>query len=475
MEQAADKMRLLYEQFKQQLAKQSGLTYYDESELVDIFDYAGDVHDNYVRLEVIILGRRLFADSMDLLKRHAVLLADMGNDSFSDFVNNNDNRIEEDDVMWAIFRVRATVPKGENARNTLDGIIDKYHFEEDEEIIQFINLIRYLQQEDWLFDNIERVKEKCTYLPTMLYEIARISDSPKQMEQSISILEDLTMEEPFNADYWGLLAEIQSTTCRYKEALSSLDYAKALSPNDPDLLSLEGYVKLRMSNANDAFVVLTKAVELDPDNYSARRNLLEAAKLTGQIQRAKEIVEPLFRQDPSDADILLDMLQLWPERVGSTMSAFYDLVEEDESEAIERISQICMSIGPEIALECMRWYRSHFTVSQTTDFTFLELLYENELYEEAKEIILHRFVKLALNPHEIPVVAIMASIFARVGDYEDAIAFCQVWVNKLKQLNLKQNAYRIVARGLIVTLQDILTLLLANKTPTTEQLDKVLV
>lgn len=475
MEQhAEDRMGRLYEQFRRQLSNQSETVYYDEQELVDIFDYAGDVRDDYVRLEVILLGNRLFPDSADLMKRRAVLLSDLSGEALASFVK--DNRIAENgDVMWAIFRTRATAPKGEEARNALADIIDNYRLEEDEETIQFVNLVRQLQQEDWLISNLERVKKSCSYKPTLLYEIARISETPKQMQVSISILEELTMDDPFNTDYWGLLAELQSGSEKYSDALSSLDYAKALSPDDPDLLSLEGYVRLKMSQPAEAFEILSKAIELAPDSYPARRNLLEACKLTEQTDKARQIAAALFAQDPTDSSILLDMLQLYPERTPQILSGFYENnTDEDEATAIERIGQVCIAIGSDVALDYMRWYREHFPVSQTAEFAFLELLYVNKRYDEAKEFILTRFSKLVLEPNEVPIVAIMASTLVRVGDYENALAFCQIWIAKLKQSELKRSAYRLVNRGLIETLHDIESLLRSNPAPTDKQLDDIL-
>ena len=67
----SDQLETLYNKFRKELAENDLSIYYDEGDLADIFDYAGDVHDDYIRLEGLMLGNRLFADSEILLERRA--------------------------------------------------------------------------------------------------------------------------------------------------------------------------------------------------------------------------------------------------------------------------------------------------------------------------------------------------------------------------------------------------------------------
>ena len=50
----------LYRRFRESLSKPITERFFDEDELVDIFDYAGDIDDAYARVEVLCCGARLY-------------------------------------------------------------------------------------------------------------------------------------------------------------------------------------------------------------------------------------------------------------------------------------------------------------------------------------------------------------------------------------------------------------------------------
>lgn len=469
-----DQLETLYERFRDDLTANRDSLYRDEQELVDIFDYAGDVRDDFVRLEVIILGSRLFPDSADLLKRRAILLADLSNDSFSQFMKAN--KVAETDVMWAIFQCRAYAPKGDEAVKALEGILDSYRLVEDEETIQFVNLVRELQQEDWMIENVDLIRRRCDYAPTLLYEIARVAETQSQLKLSIKLLEELTEIDPFNCDYWGLLAELQSATEQFDDSLTSLDYAKALTPDDFELYSLEGYVRLKKGDNDGSIKALQRAIELSPDCYPAMRNLAEAYKQSGMAELAKPIVAKLFEQDPSDAVLLNDMVVQFPEKMAENLSRFYKASgETDEALTMQRIGEICAGGHPAESLAYLRWYRDHFEISQTASFAFLELLYVNGHYEEAYTYIMEHCTKLILEINEIPIVAIIASTLIKLRHFADAREFCKIWIDKLIEPSWGPNAFRLVNRGLLETLKDMVALIENNDNPTDAEIAKVVV
>jgi len=56
----------LYQRFKQSLSDREDMPFFDEDDLVAIYDYAGDYDDDYVRLEVLFYSARYYPDSMPL-------------------------------------------------------------------------------------------------------------------------------------------------------------------------------------------------------------------------------------------------------------------------------------------------------------------------------------------------------------------------------------------------------------------------
>jgi tetratricopeptide (TPR) repeat protein len=469
-----NKMENLYNRFKQELAETSKSTYYDEQDIVDIFDYAGDVHDDYIRFEALLLGYRLFPDSQDLLKRHAIYLADNSEEGFASFMATVQPL--HVDVMWAILKCRSLMPRGNVAIQSLETILDTFTLEEDEETIQFVSLVKLLGQEQWIIDNLERVRSRCTYVPTLLFEVARIAESVQFYPSAIKILEELTMLDPFNADYWGLLAELQSSSEKLDDALTSLDYAKALLPDDYELLSLEGYIKLKQMKPEEAAPILEKTLSLNPDCYEAKRNLVEAYKQLNQISKAAPLLGELYGSDPSDVSLLMDVLYMLPDAIDQVLPKFYEATGDyDEGTTLQRIGELCINGQTLTALKYIQWYKQHYQLSQTGKFALLELLYINGRYDDAYEIIMDDCRKLTLEPTELPIVAIITSTLLRARDFESAKSFCDVWIERLEAIHVDQAGYRLVTRGLIDTLQDMRRFIAENPNPTDEQIDKVTV
>ena len=50
----------LYNKFKASLCQPVAERFFDEDELVELYDYAGDINDDYVQMEVLFCGARLY-------------------------------------------------------------------------------------------------------------------------------------------------------------------------------------------------------------------------------------------------------------------------------------------------------------------------------------------------------------------------------------------------------------------------------
>ncbi len=56
----------LYRRFRQSLSQPVTERYFDEDELVEVYDYAGDISDDYVQMEALFCGARLYPESQAL-------------------------------------------------------------------------------------------------------------------------------------------------------------------------------------------------------------------------------------------------------------------------------------------------------------------------------------------------------------------------------------------------------------------------
>lgn len=442
-----NRMAELYLNFKKALRHHSNSLYYDEDDIIDIFDYAGDMNDDHIRLEALLLGYKLFPDSVELIKRRAIFLSDTNDLSFAQMIATNNDMVG-DDLIWEILRCSAFGLSSEMPRR-IEDLIDKFMLEQDEEIIQFVNLVHKFGQEQWLTDNLDRVISKCQYPNTLMYELARSAESPEQIQSGIALLEKLTEDDPFNADYWSLMADMQSARQQFDEALSSLEYAKALRPDDYELLSLEGYILLQQNRIDQAIPVLEKSYMSHPDNYAIRRNLIIAYKSAEMYDKMREPVRHAFDSDVTDDEMMVEMLVLFPDEIETILQRFHSAPSNhDEASTIERINALCRAGQPSVALRYLRWYADHYPVSQPVKLALLELMYDSKQYEEAYKYLDDNFDGLSLDASELPYLGIIASVLIRNQQYTFAKDFITFWLTELNKISTPNYAYRTLSTGL---------------------------
>ena len=62
-EQYVDNRDQVLARFRQQLGKPLSERFFDEDFLLDVFDYAGDIQDDYLRMEAMMCLARFYPDS----------------------------------------------------------------------------------------------------------------------------------------------------------------------------------------------------------------------------------------------------------------------------------------------------------------------------------------------------------------------------------------------------------------------------
>lgn len=462
----------LYNKFRDELSKNDLSVYYDEADIADIFDYAGDVRDDYVRLEALLIGNRLFPDSELLLDRRAIWLSNLGNEPLRQFIL--DHPRQAPTPMWEILRIRSQAPYPDDmAIEQLENFIGRFRLGDDETIIQFVALARHLQQEQWLIHNLDHIRSCCEYPPTLLFEIARMAETEPQSASAIPLLEELTELDPFNTDYWGLMAELQSNCERYDDSLASLEYAKALEPNDVELLTIEGYNYLKLNRIDEAIETLQQALAVDADYFVAKRNLLEAYKQKDAPDKCAGIVRQLFAAEPSDSQIMLEMLMAFPDEHASTLGQYYSVNDPDENDVILHAGELCRHGRETLALNYLSWYQTNFGLTMQGKMVFIELLYHNGLFNEAYQYLIDNLKSPTLTPADLPFVAVIASLLMKLHIFDEALNFCKSWTEKINDVSLLPNSFTLVNRGLRDMLRDISALLESTPEPNQQQIDAV--
>lgn len=253
------------ERFRAELRKPLAERYFDESELIYIIDSASDNYDDYIRSEALLMGARLFPDSIPLLERRAVLYLDTDRNMFVSFM---DDYSDLSSPLFDILRLNLLInrPHDEIVLK-VEEFIKNFKFNQDEEVIQFIQTLHSLGLDQWLLDNINILKEKTSYLPSLLYEFAVIANEGENIfANNVSpFLEELTEIEPYVADYWTQLAIAYEREGKTHDAFGALEYALAIEPDNIAALRVKLGLLFSQSRTDEMGKVARQLHEMLPD------------------------------------------------------------------------------------------------------------------------------------------------------------------------------------------------------------------
>lgn len=228
----------LYQRFKKSLTQAVNQRYFDEDELVEIFDYAGDLQDDYVQLEVLLCGARLYPESTGLSERRLLFYLDTSEDDTDQRTEAASKYLADNpDTTSILFDIaRMETNPGDDPEASLEYILHQYDSFGDEETIRFVDLAIDLGQYKWLIDHLDEISSKVPYKPTLLYEIAREADSRYDNETLVRTADGLIEAEPFTVGYWIMLFRGQARLDRRDDARTTYDSAKALAADDPEAM-----------------------------------------------------------------------------------------------------------------------------------------------------------------------------------------------------------------------------------------------
>lgn len=152
--------RDLYEEFESEVVRRGNTeAFFDENDLVEIFDYASD-YDNYiVKMEVLLYGAIHYPKSEALATRRAWLYYSFGDVEATSELN---RRVGTGGVLNRLLDLRASNANlelgDEEVISALEKILDDTDDFDDEGIIQFTDYAMELRLESWLMNNKDLIQ-----------------------------------------------------------------------------------------------------------------------------------------------------------------------------------------------------------------------------------------------------------------------------------------------------------------------------
>lgn len=329
MNQDTNPREELYNRFRESLSHPVGDRFFDEDELVDIYDYAGDMDDDYVQLEVLLCGARLYPDSHVLAERKALLYLDTTDEATeertlaaSKFLQDNP---EASSILFDIARLEVAPP--ENGEEALEFIFNQYNRFDDEEIIRFVRLALDLDCYQWLVDHIDELKEKVDFLPSLYYEVAREADDTNDNETLVKLSDALIELEPFASQYWMMLLRGQARLGKKEEATQTFEYALALAGDGSQaLLALTeicyNYAEYLLPQMVEPLKLL---VEANPDEF---RYVDAFCAVNSKLQNIPVILETLRdfgQRHPENAIVVHHLLNYAVDDAPEYMARYFSI------------------------------------------------------------------------------------------------------------------------------------------------------
>ena len=450
----SSELRQLYERFKAELVERPQEMYYDEDDLVMIFDMAGDYFDRYVQLQALIMGRRLFPDSEQLELRLGFAMLDMYDEvSMDDYLRVNEYR---QGLLWDIMRLRGRRLRSDEMPACLDGLLERYRLEEDEDVIQFMNLITAYECEDWLVQNYRRLVDRCRYRDTALNECAEVLryHSP---DLALGMVEELTRLDPFNADAWIKLAEIYRSKEDVDEGLSAIEYARALRPDDYFPLYVEATLLVFRDPASQrAAELLQQVIKANPGMYEAKVALSDIYDCQGKSDLAEMIWREELRRNPDDELAKSRLAMVGGEPMSSGVASVFesDMTEEALAGRLEGLLTPEMENADGIMRLLAAYDRSHGLYQLAGEY--IKLLYRHDLLDRLIEFVERQrpegCPEMRLDPSSLPLYA--ASLL-RLERYREAALTAREYLAKAEQFCTNPDLSMAFA-GVKITLKYIL-------------------
>lgn len=373
MEQKPDRRKELCDSFRESLRKPISERYYDEDELALIFDYAGDLEDDYIRFEVLLLGARLYPESEMLSDRRAIFYDDFDASLSEKYISDNDSR--QDAVMDIIKLRNDNSIDFMNIGDALDYLVSQYDTFTEEEIVQLIVTIREKSGLVWLIDHYEQLAEKVEFKQILYYEAAMLFDEEHLFEMSAKMFDKLVELEPYDANYWRMLAFAYAQQKEYKKAKHALDYCMAINPDMPE-------AKLLQVNIIGSTKGLPEGCKKMAELYNTSLHTIEGAKILmmmyselGRKKELKAFLKVIVNEYPDDLLIVTQALCYKACNAKEALKKFFELNDTSsmDSEAWSGFVLLLINEGLySTAIEAIKAFQK-YTGQRLTDITLIPM------------------------------------------------------------------------------------------------------
>lgn len=394
-------MRELYERFLKGVLENDNSEFYDQDELLDIYDYAQDEGDEMTQLYVLLTGARLYPDSDFLDERKAFFLSSVSEEAARKMFSRKGRR---DSALWQVLRLSLESYPDKNPEEGMADILSSDFKIPCEGVIRLIDMLRDLGRLDLLAENIHVIEEKCETPGVLYYEAAEAFSADEAYQPlARNLAEELTTREPFNPDNWVLLAKMEYTLGHKEESLAAVDYALAIDPANERARLMKGLCMIHSASEakdgvkktntpdsadvhlDEGIEILKEILRVNPLNSLATKALSDAYIRKGNKEAALDVLATFLQADQANSFAIIDILRLDSTDPTNSLNVFDGYVGSSERQWVDVALQLDNEGLHEAAATLLGWFDEKYTLRDGFEL-YLQQLYKSRQYEEYTRI-----------------------------------------------------------------------------------------
>lgn len=426
-------MRELYERFLKNVRDNDNSEFYEEDELLDIYDYAQDEGDEMVQLYVLLAGARLYPDSDFLDERKAFFLSAINDDAARNML---DRKGRKDSALWRVLKLSLdTYPDGDPEEGLAELLASNLQFN-CETVIRLFDMLHDMNRNDLIAENLHIIHEKATNPTLLYYEAAEtLYNDDRYAPMARDIAEELTQQEPFNIDNWVLLAKIELSLQHLTECIAAADYALAIDPGNQNALLMKGLgMTADDKTVGEGIEVLRGILSHDPENSLAAKAIADAYTRIGKTAAALEVYSSYSEQAGDEGYVILDIMRLHPADAERYLEIFAGNIGNNEHKWIDVAAQLANEGELAEAERMLGFYNKRYTLREGMEY-YLQLLYRLRRFGEYTSIFgecCAGVSKPGALRYDFSANAylLLASSYLMSGGYDEAKGICDLMLNE---------------------------------------------
>lgn len=210
---------------------------FDLDEILEIYDYASDAANEFIRLHALMEGLKRWPDDVELNERLAVNLYSQQDYEGATHVLDSlplDSRLRQM-LLAAMSEVKLN-----ELEQQLDEIItsaSKHSKLSDEEVIRLVEIISNRNIFHWAEKNFTTLKKAAEFPDTLMNELGATLVGKGFEHFRLKVLEEFANDYPLLHYAWEQLADFYIENEDLKKAENAVDNALAIAPENPGLLA----------------------------------------------------------------------------------------------------------------------------------------------------------------------------------------------------------------------------------------------